>query len=93
MYGFQTRVPIRDTDLVLQTFVSYTVFRYFEGLNQETKYLLLESPILIYPGFSLDIPFGQSFKLNVGFNIGYNTLVNDLGDRNVTYSLVIGTNF
>jgi len=93
MYGFQTRVPIRNTDLVLQTFVSYTVFRYFEGLNQETKYLLLESPILIYPGFSLDIPFGQSFKLNVGLNIGYNTLVNDLGDRNVTYSLVIGTNF
>ena len=93
MYGVRYMIPINNTNLVLQTFVSYTLFRYFEGLKSETKYLLLESPILIYPGFNVDIPFTETFKMNFGFNVGINTLVNDLGKRNITYSLVFGTNF
>ena len=93
MYGVRYMIPINNTKLVLQTFVSYTLFRYFEGLKSETKYLLLESPILIYPGFNVDIPFTETFKMNFGFNVGINTLVNDLGKRNITYSLVFGTNF
>ena len=93
MYGYRFPIQIRDNTINLQTFVSYTIFRYFEGLKTENKYLLLESPILIYPGASIDINFTETFKMNFGFNIGYNTLVNDLGERNISYSLVFGTNF
>ena len=93
MYGYKYPIQFRDNTINLQTFVSYTIFRYYEGLKTENKYLLLESPILIYPGASIDINFTETFKMNFGFNIGYNTLVNDLGERNISYSLVFGTNF
>jgi hypothetical protein len=93
MYGYRFPIQIRDNTINLQTFVSYTIFRYFEGLKTENKYLLLESPILIYPGASIDINFTETFKMNFGFNVGYNTLVNDLGERNISYSIVFGTNF
>ena len=93
MYGYRLPIQIRDNTLNLQTFVSYTIFRYYEGLKTETKYLLLESPILIYPGASIDINFTETFKMNFGMYIGYNTLVNDLGERNISYSIVFGTNF
>jgi len=93
MYGYRLPIPIRDNTIFLQTFVSYTLFRYFEGLKTENKYLLLESPILIYPGASIDINFTETFKMNFGFYVGYNTLVNDLGERNISYSIVFGTNF
>ena len=93
MYGYRLPIPIRDNTIFLQTFVSYTLFRYFEGLKTENKYLLLESPILIYPGASIDINFTETFKMNFGFYVGYNTLVNDIGERNISYSIVFGTNF
>ena len=93
MYGYRYPIKIKDTTINLQTFVSYTIFRYFEGLKTENKYLLLESPILIYPGASIDINFTETFKMNFGFNVGYNTLVNDLGERNINYSIIFGTNF
>ena len=93
MYGYRLPIPIRDNQINLQTFVSYTIFRYFEGLKTENKYLLLESPILIYPGASIDINFTETFKMNFGFYVGYNTLVNDIGERNISYSIVFGTNF
>ena len=93
MYGYRYPIQFRDNQINLQTFVSYTLFRYFEGLKTENKYLLLESPILIYPGASIDINFTETFKMNFGFYVGYNTLVNDLGERNISYSIVFGTNF
>ena len=94
MYGYRFPIKLRNGNQInLQTFVSYTLFRYFEGLKTENKYLLLESPILIYPGFNIDINFTETFKMNFGFNVGYNTLVNDLGERNINYSIVFGTNF
>ena len=93
MYGYRLPIPVRDNTIFLQTFVSYTLFRYFEGLKTENKYLLLESPILIYPGASIDINFTETFKMNFGFYVGYNTLVNDIGERNISYSIVFGTNF
>ena len=93
MYGYRLPIPIRDNTIFLQTFVSYTLFRYFEGLKTENKYLLLESPILIYPGANIDIKFTDTFKMNFGFYVGYNTLVNDLGKRNISYSIIFGTNF
>ena len=31
--------------------------------------------------------------MNFGFYVGYNTLVNDLGERNISYSIIFGTNF
>ena len=93
MYGYRYPIQFRDNKINLQTFVSYTLFRYFEGLKTENKYLLLESPILIYPGASIDINFTETFKMNFGFYVGYNTLVNDLGERNISYSIVFGTNF
>ena len=93
MYGYRYPIKIKDTTVNLQTFVSYTLFRYYEGLKTENKYLLLESPILIYPGFNVDFKFTETFKMNFGFNVGYNTLVNDLGKRNINYSIIFGTNF
>jgi len=63
------------------------------GVKTETKYLLLESPILIYPGFNVDFKFTETFKMNFGMYLGYNTLVNDIGERNISYSIVFGTNF
>ena len=93
MYGYRFPIQFRDNQINLQTFVSYTLFRYFEGLKTENKYLLLESPILIYPGASIDINFTETFKMNFGFYVGYNTLVNDIGERNISYSIVFGTNF
>ena len=42
---------------------------------------------------SIDINFTETFKMNFGFYVGYNTLVNDLGERNISYSIVFGTNF
>ena len=93
MYGYRLPIQIRDNTLNLQTFISYTFFRYYEGLKTENKYLLLESPILIYPGANIDIKFTDTFKMNFGFYVGYNTLVNDLGKRNISYSIIFGTNF
>ena len=93
MYGYRLPIPFRDNQINLQTFISYTIFRYYEGLKTENKYLLLESPILIYPGASIDINFTETFKMNFGFYVGYNTLVNDIGERNISYSIVFGTNF
>ena len=43
--------------------------------------------------FNIDINFTETFKMNLGFTVGINTLVNDLGRRNITYSLIFGTNF
>ena len=70
MYGYRLPIPIRDNTIFLQTFVSYKLFRYFEGLKTENKYLLLESPILIYPGASIDINFTETFKMNIGLSVG-----------------------
>lgn len=93
MYGYRYPIKFNKNSLNLQTFVSYTIFRYYEGLKTDTKYLLLESPILIYPGLNIDFNLTRTFKINLGFYVGYNTLVNDLGERNISYSLVFGTNF
>ena len=93
MYGYRYPIQMRNNTLNLQTFVSYTIFRYYEGLKTENKYLLLESPILIYPGFNVDFNITETFKMNFGFYVGYNTLVNDIGERNISYSIVFGTNF
>jgi len=93
MYGYRYPIQMRNNTLNLQTFVSYTIFRYYEGLKTENKYLLLESPILIYPGFNVDFNFTETFKMNFGFYVGYNTLVNDIGKRNISYSIIFGTNF
>jgi len=93
MYGYRYPIKMKNNTLNLQTFVSYTIFRYYEGLKTENKYLLLESPILIYPGFNVDFNFTETFKMNFGFYVGYNTLVNDIGKRNISYSIIFGTNF
>ena len=58
-----------------------------------TASLALESPILFYPGANIDIKYTDTFKMNFGFYVGYNTLVNDLGERNISYSIIFGTNF
>ena len=36
MYGYRLPIP-RDNTIFLQTFVSYTLFRYYEGLKTETN--------------------------------------------------------
>ena len=94
MYGYRYPIELKnDNTLNLQAFVSYTLFRYFEGFKVDKKYLILESPILLYPGLNIDFKFTETFKLNLGFYVGYNTLVNDLGERNINYSIIFGANF
>lgn len=94
MYGYRYPIYLKNENtLNLQTFVSYTIFRYFEGFKEDKKYLLLESPILLYPGMNMDFKFTNTFKVNLGFYVGLNTLVNDIGKRNINYSIVFGANF
>jgi len=94
MYGYRYPIELKNNNtLNLQAFMSYTLFRYYEGFKVDKKYLILESPILLYPGFNIDFKFTETFKINLGFNVGYNTLVNDLGERNINYSIVFGANF
>ena len=63
------------------------------SLNQDSQYLLLRSPIMIFPTISADWKLGQAFTFNLGVSFGYNTVVNDYGERGKTFSILFGTYF
>ena len=53
MYGYRLPIQLRNNNQInLQTFISYTLFRYYEGLKTETTFIIRKS-ILIYPGVIL----------------------------------------
>ena len=57
----QITYSIRNNTKFLQTFISYT-FLDIMRFKTENKYLLLESPILIYQEFNIDIKFTDTLK-------------------------------
>ena len=69
------------------------MLRYYEGNIEGGRYLLLRSPIIFFPTISFDWRVGTAFTFNVGISMGYNTVVNDYGDRNKTLSVLFGTYF
>jgi len=93
VYGMTYPFKFRSANLTISNYVAYTLMRYYEGNNRGERYLLLRSPIIMFPTISMDWKLGQAFKLNLGFSMGLNTVVNDYGERSRTYSLLFGTYF
>ena len=89
------RIPIkfRSVNVTLSNYVSYTLLRYYGGLNRDSSYLLLRSPIMLFPTLAVDWKLGQAFTFNLGVSMGYNTVVNDYGERSKTFNLLFGTYF
>ena len=88
-------VPVKwgQFELTLANYTSYTLVRYYGGLNRDSQYLLLRSPIMFFPTISADWKLGQAFTFNVGMSFGFNTVVNDYGERGRTFSIMFGTYF
>ena len=93
VYGMTYPLSFRSADVTLSNYVAYTLMRYYEGNNSGERYLLLRSPIIMFPTISVDWKLSQAFKLNIGFSMGLNTVINDYGERSRTYSLLFGTYF
>ena len=65
----------------------------FEVGSGELIHLLLRSPIMLFPTLAVDWKLGQAFTFNLGVSMGYNTVVNDYGERSKTFNLLFGTYF
>ena len=79
--------------ITISNYMAYTLMRYYEGNNLGDRYLLLKSPLIFFPTISVDWKLGQAFTFNLGLSMGYNTVVNDYGERNKSFSLMFGTYF
>ena len=79
--------------ITFSNYIAYTLMRYYEGNNRDDRYLLLRSPIIFMPTISFDWKLGQAFSFNLGVSMGYNTVVNDYGERDKTFSILFGTYF
>ena len=79
--------------ITISNYMAYTLVRYYEGNNLGDRYLLLKSPLIFFPTISIDWKLGQAFTFNLGLSMGYNTVVNDYGKRNKSFSLMFGTYF
>lgn len=79
--------------ITISNYMAYTLVRYYEGNNLGDRYLLLKSPLIFFPTISVDWKLGQAFTFNLGLSMGYNTVVNDYGKRNKSFSLMFGTYF
>ena len=93
LYGMRFSVKAGQFELTFSNYISYTLLRYYGGLNQDSQYLLLTSPIMFFPTVSADWKLGQAFTFNLGVSFGYNTVVNDYGERGKTLSILFGTYF
>ena len=79
--------------VTFSNYIAYTLMRYYEGNNPEDRYLLLRSPVIFMPTISMDWKLGTAFSFNLGVSMGYNTVVNDYGERDKTFSILFGTYF
>ena len=79
--------------ITFSNYIAYTLMRYYEGNNPEDRYLLLRSPIIFMPTISMDWKLGTAFSFNLGVSMGYNTVVNDYGERDKSFSILFGTYF
>lgn len=93
LHGIQIPIKFSQFDITFSNYVSYTLLRYYGGLNQDSQYLLLRSPIMFFPTISADWKLGQAFTFNLGVSFGYNTVVNDYGERGKSFSILFGTYF
>jgi len=94
VYG--QRFPFRiigGNTVTISNYIAYTLWRYYEGNNPDDRYLLLRSPVIFMPTISMDWKLGQAFTFNLGVSMGYNTVVNDYGERDKTFSILFGTYF
>ena len=92
---YAMRYPAQFTfgEVTFANYIAYTLLRYYEGNIEGGRYLFLRSPIIFFPTVSLDWRVGTAFTFNVGISMGYNTVVNDYGERNKTLSILFGTYF
>jgi hypothetical protein len=79
--------------ITFSNYIAYTLMRYYQGNNPEDRYLLLRSPVIFMPTLSFDWKLGTAFSFNLGVSMGYNTVVNDYGERNKSFSILFGTYF
>ena len=84
---------IGGNTITFSNYIAYTLMRYYEGNSPEDRYLLLRSPIIFMPTISFDWKLGTAFRFNVGVSMGYNTVVNDYGERDKSFSILFGTYF
>ena len=94
VYG--QRFPFKimgGSTITFSNYIAYTLMRYYQGNKPEDRYLLLRSPIIFMPTISMDWKLGTAFSFNLGVSMGYNTVVNDYGERNKSFSILFGTYF
>ena len=84
---------IGGNKITLSNYIAYTLMRYYEGNITGDRYLLLRSPIIFMPTISMDWKLGTAFSFNLGVSMGYNTVVNDYGERDKSFSILFGTYF
>ena len=84
---------IGGNTIIFSNYIAYTLMRYYQGNNPEDRYLLLRSPIIFMPTLSFDWKLGTAFSFNLGVSVGYNTVVNDYGERDKSFSILFGTYF
>ena len=93
LYAMRYPAKFSFGEVTFSNYIAYTLLRYYEGNIDGGRYLLLRSPIIFFPTISFDWKIGTAFTFNVGLSMGYNTVVNDYGDRNKTFSILFGTYF
>jgi hypothetical protein len=84
---------IGGSTITFSNYIAYTLMRYYQGNNPEDRYLLLRSPVIFMPTISMDWKLGTAFSFNLGVSMGYNTVVNDYGERDKSFSILFGTYF
>ena len=93
VYGQRFPFDLGQVKVSFSNYIAYTLMRYYEGNNKDDRYLLLRSPIIFMPTISMDWKLGTAFSFNLGVSMGYNTVVNDYGERDKTFSILFGTYF
>ena len=97
VYGQQFPFDFNQVKVTISNYLAYTLVRYYDnnigGNSWEDRYLLLRSPVIFFPTVSFDWKLGQAFTFNLGVSMGYNTVVNDYGERDKSFSILFGTYF
>ncbi|MBC8422029.1 MAG: hypothetical protein H8E03_01260 [Pelagibacteraceae bacterium] len=93
VYGQRFPLDLGQIKFTFSNYMAYTLVRYYGGNNTGDRYLLLRSPIIFFPTLGMDWKLGQAFTFNLGVSMGYNTVVNDYGERSTSFSLLFGTYF
>jgi hypothetical protein len=97
VYGQQFPFDFNQVKVTFSNYLAYTLVRYYDnnigGNSWKDRYLLLRSPVIFFPTVSFDWKLGTAFSFNLGVSMGYNTVVNDYGERDKSFSILFGTYF